>query len=121
MTLDPTANLFAARTDGTLDAYEASDAVEDTTYAAVDGQTTLSNFLLPSAFDPGAVGPFDYLKVLQNQYDTTPGGYRITGTVTLNQDGSLGLKYVARGLSAEKKIQKSRSQSRVSLRGAVIE
>jgi hypothetical protein len=89
LTLDPTANLLALRLDGlTFDAYEACDAVEDTTYTASNG-VEVSNFLTPAAFDPGAVGPYDKLGVLQSQYGMTPGGYRITGTASIAQNGAM--------------------------------
>jgi len=118
MTLDPTANLFAIRTDGTLDAYEASDAVQDTTYAA-SNNVEVSNFLFPAAFDPGAPGPYDKLAVLQHQYDTTPGGYRITGTATL---GKLAFKASGPGLADPAVLaRKSRAHGRAARRGATFE
>lgn len=88
ITLDPTANLLALRADGlTFDAYEACDAVEDTTYTASNG-CEVSNFLFPAAFDPGAAKPYDKLGALQNQYDKTADGYRIMGTASISQAGA---------------------------------
>lgn len=120
MTLDPTANLFAARVDGTVDAYEASDAVEDTTYTASNG-CEVSNFLTPAAFDPGVAGPFDYLGKLQSQYDTTPGGYRITGSVTIDSQGQARFQVKAEGpgiLDEKKRERKMRKHSRAYKRMA---
>lgn len=123
MTLDPTANLFAARMDGTLDAYEASDAVEDTTYTATNG-IEVSNFLYPAAFDPGASGPYDKLGALQNQYDTTSGGYRITGTVQINAaTGKAEVVYKAAGpglADQETLSRKMRKHGRSYKRGVVF-
>lgn len=76
--LDKTASDFSLRADGvTLDAIEGCDAVEDMTYPDADTGVPLSNYLLPSAFDPGAPGPWDRMSILTDQYGTTPGGYRI--------------------------------------------
>lgn len=117
---DPGANLFAARADGqTVDALEMCDAVEDTTYTSPTG-IELSNFLLPAAFDPGAPGPWDFLKVLSTAYDTTPGGYRITATIVVAADGSAKLLYVAKGpglLDPAKHARKTRLHSRMHARG----
>lgn len=99
--MDPSANLLALRGDGaTFDALEMCDAVEDTTYKASNG-VEVSNFLLPSAFDPGASGPFDHLGVLTDPYGTTPGGYRIIGTAVL---GNANAAVLAHEVKHEAKI-----------------
>lgn len=80
---DPGANRSADRTDGSEEAIELSDRVEDTMY--LKKGVWMSNFLLQSAFDPGAPGPYSFLDVgkpketwLLPTYDAvTPGGYVI--------------------------------------------
>lgn len=119
---DPTANLFAMRNDGTIDAFEMCDAVEDTTYKASNG-IEVSNFLTPAAFDPGAAGPYDRLGVLKGQYDMTPGGYRITGTATMASGPSAKIAFKADGpglADPQRLNRKRRSQSRASKRGATF-
>lgn len=82
--LDPGANRYATRLDGlTQDAIEGCDAVEDVLYDNGDG-VPVSDFLTQSAFEPGAVRPYSYRDSLESQYDTTPGGYRIVQTVSIN-------------------------------------
>jgi hypothetical protein len=89
--LDPGANRYAVRADGiTMDAIEGCDAVEDVTYTAGaegDGageNVPVSDFLLQSAFDPGAPAPYSYRDALASQYDTTPGGYRIVQKIAVD-------------------------------------
>jgi hypothetical protein len=87
--IDPGANRWADRADGTEEAIEGCDRVEDTTYTKTtpdDAQgVEVSNFLLQSAFDPGAPGPYDYLEILVGQLDMTPGGYVITRQLALGR------------------------------------
>lgn len=86
---DPDANEFSMRADGvTLDATEVCDAVEDITYTDDPTGCTMSDYLLPAAFDVGASGPFDRCHALSAATDTTPGGYRIT--IEATQSGSTG-------------------------------
>lgn len=94
---DKAANRYALRADGaTLDAEEASDAVEDVTYPDPEGTgCMMSDYLTKSAFDPGAPGPYDRQGVLQGPYDKTPGGYRITATASNEQSSTPGLKVTA--------------------------
>lgn len=76
--LDKSASDFSMRADGvTLDAIEGCDAVEDMMYSDDKNGCMLSDYLLPSAFDAGAPGPWDRMNILTDQYGTTPGGYRI--------------------------------------------
>jgi hypothetical protein len=53
--------------------------VQNTTYKSSNG-VTLSNFLLPSAWIPGAAGPWDYLGVMQSQDDYS-NGYEIVASI----------------------------------------
>lgn len=119
MRADPSANLLALRGDGaTFDAFELCDAVEDTTYKASNG-VEVSNFLLAAAFDPGAVGPFDYLKQLADAYAMTPGGYRTIGAASIAPDGSIKMLWKAVGPGLEdpkKKQRKMRQNSRAQRR-----
>jgi len=123
MSLDPTANLLALRTDGTFDAYEACDAVEDVTYTASNG-VEVSDFLLPAAFDPGSPGPYDKLAALVDQYGTTPGGYRITGTATMGDNGAMRVAFKADGPGLKdpaKLARKQRPYTRAVRRGVSFE
>jgi hypothetical protein len=86
---DPGANRWADRPDGVSEeALELCDRVEDVSYTITSDDGTkveVSNFLLPSAFDPGAPPPYDHLAVLAGQTDMTPGGY-----VIVRQTGAMG-------------------------------
>lgn len=74
---DPGANQWADTADGTTEeALEVCDRVEDTFYEAPNG-VCVSNFLLRSAFDPGAAAPYDYMGILTEQDGLTPGGYAL--------------------------------------------
>jgi len=88
------ANRWADRAGSSEEALEVSDRVEDTSYE-IDG-VAVSNFLLKSAFDPGADAPWDHLNVLTAEDGATPGGYvieRQQGTETTpSPDGSLTIK-----------------------------
>jgi hypothetical protein len=73
---DPGANRWADRAGTIQEALETCDRVEDVAYDK-DG-VSVSDFLLQSAFDPGAPPPYDYKGALAAQDDQTPGGYAIT-------------------------------------------
>jgi hypothetical protein len=84
MLVDPEINLSvfvqdSDATSGKLYAYEVCDAVENATYV-IDG-VMVSDFVLPSYFEPGTVGvhpaaPFDFLKQLAMPLPALlPGGY----------------------------------------------
>ncbi|HZU83817.1 MAG TPA: hypothetical protein VE987_12910 [Polyangiaceae bacterium] len=66
------ANGWKDNGQGKVDAEEYCDKVQNTGYAASNG-VMLSNFLFPSAFIPGASGPWDYLGVMQSQDDVSNG------------------------------------------------
>ena len=78
---DPGANFWSDRADGTEEALELCDRLQGTPYQKNGVQ--VPNFLYPSAFDPGAPGPYDKQGVLTNGTDLTPGGY-----VILRHDGA---------------------------------
>lgn len=59
-------------------AQELCDAVQESSYD-IDG-VTVSNFVLPAFFAPGAPGPYDMLGNVGTALQTTPGGYQIRRT-----------------------------------------
>ena len=73
--IDPFVNLWADDGSGRLYALEVADPVEADTYRI--GGVTVSNFVLPSWFDPGASGPYDQLGLLQQPFALGAGGYAI--------------------------------------------
>jgi hypothetical protein len=80
---DPGTNRYADRgLNATIcEAFELSDRLEGTAWKTPNG-CEVSNWLLPSAFEPGAPAPYDFVGVLKGQFDTTPGlGWAITRTV----------------------------------------
>jgi hypothetical protein len=81
---DPGANRWADRADGTEEAFELCDRVQGGDYAY--DSVNVPNFLLPSAFDPGAPGPFDFKNALTTVTGVTSGGY----VILRQQGGSVG-------------------------------
>jgi hypothetical protein len=57
---------------GMMCAEELCDVVQNTSYQACNG-LPVSNFLLPSYFIPGSVGPWDYLELMTSQTDISHG------------------------------------------------
>lgn len=91
---DPACDLWADAGSGTLYARELCDAVESDSYVMTSWpngvpevqQVSVSNFLLPSWFDPdaGTGVPFDYMNLCTAPFQVRPAGYTITqaeGTV----------------------------------------
>lgn len=74
--LDPGANRWADQGNGVMSALEACDRVEESNYAASNG-VSVSNFLLPAAFQPGAPAPWDYMNVTTSPNQIAQGGYDI--------------------------------------------
>jgi len=78
MLIDPGAQLWAQKPDGSFVAYEMSDPVEEQTFD-VDG-VAMSNFVLPSYFEswkhPKGT-KFDYLGKLTKPFQIAKGGYLI--------------------------------------------
>lgn len=82
--------------DGTSStAQELCDAVEDSQYK--HNGMDLTNFLLPSWFNPWGKAPFDFLGALEAPYSMTSGGYMIVMT-----DGQVNQQYGAGGQPAYK-------------------
>jgi hypothetical protein len=73
--VDPGANRWVDRTDGTEEAMEAADRLQGSRYQK--GGIVVPDFLLPSAFAPGSSRPFSKLDALGGIYDTTIDGYVI--------------------------------------------
>jgi hypothetical protein len=128
--LDPGANRWADRGDGTMCALEACDRVEQTTYAATNG-VAVSNFLLPAAFLPGAVGPYDFLNRTTSANQILGGGYDIECTTPSDEHdvsaarAALGVanppgparRFVGEPLEGGQLARKSSPYSRTSRRG----
>jgi hypothetical protein len=117
---DMAANLWAdMATQQAEKARELCDQCQNTCYAGKGG-VDVSNFLLPSAFDPGASGPFDKMGVLQSQDDFS-NGYMITRVVDQSAtDQTPSQKVVVHG--AIKPTQKKRHpSSRTRRRGACVD
>jgi hypothetical protein len=83
MMIDPGAQLWADKGNGTVVAYEMSDAVEEDTFD-IDG-IAMSNFVFPSFFEhwhkPKSV-QFDYLRKLTRPFQMDKGGYEITARIS---------------------------------------
>lgn len=78
MLLDPAAQLWAQADDGTLYAYEASDAVEGEEFQ-VDG-VWMQDFVYPAFFESfheEGSKQFDYLNKVKRPFQTLTGGYQI--------------------------------------------
>ena len=125
---DPEANRWADRADGTQEALETNDRVEDESYE-IDG-VAVSDFLLQSAFAPGSSAPWDHMNILSSEDGQTSGGYvieRQQGMVSqASADGSsvnieLGHRVEAkRGAATDEayRRRKNHPASRTSRRGA---
>jgi hypothetical protein len=81
--VDPTADKWIKMPDGKEVAFEVADPVEADEYpipVTILGQTrqvVVSNFVLPSWFDTGAVAPFDYLGLLTEAFTLRPQSYMV--------------------------------------------
>ncbi|HLW46063.1 MAG TPA: hypothetical protein VKR78_07580 [Acidimicrobiales bacterium] len=74
---DAGANRKATRLGGLIDeAFEPGDRCEGDVWTTPNG-VDVCNWLLSSAFLPGAPGPWDFKGTLKGQYDKTPNGYAI--------------------------------------------
>jgi hypothetical protein len=129
---DRGANQWADRPDGTQEAEEECDRLQRTDYlkATPLGSVQVANFLLQSAWIPGAAGPWDYQKRLQNQYDTMPDGYVILREQGAEAQGAETKATVRVGLgrnaadllmmSPKTLLRKRHPASRTYRRGAVL-
>ena len=78
MMIDPGAQLWAQKPDGSFVAYEMSDPVEEQTFL-ING-IPMSNFVFPSYFEPWHKRKsvkFDYLGKLSKPFQIAKGGYLI--------------------------------------------
>jgi len=88
--IDPGANQLVDNGNGKVSAMEDCDRVEDVIFPTSNGLNA-SNFLLKSAWIPGAAGPYDYCNALSAQLDAngqvtmTPGGYDIEATAPTDE------------------------------------
>jgi len=121
---DEGANLWATRQDGqTADARENCDWTQNVCYSASNG-VSVTNFLLPSAWIPGAAGPWDYMKVMKSQYDMSNGyGIKATvGNIVMGASTTTAARHVTYGgsLTELQRKRKAHPFSRASRRGLVI-
>lgn len=102
---DPSAALWADRGDGTEEAIELCDRVQQSRYQI--GNVTAANFLHRAAFFPEARGPYDYLSVLIDQQGKTANGYvilRTSGADLPNGEIHGAMKYARHSVWAEGSI-----------------
>jgi hypothetical protein len=143
--VDAGANGWKDRGNGSSEAEEVVDRVQDTVLTSSDG-VSLANFLLPSAWIPGSPGPWDYASVLTAQDGVTPEGYVILASsptdphdlmgeerernardtrrgaqlVELTDPQSYVRLYAYAHFSARRHTQKSHPWSRLSRRGVQL-
>jgi hypothetical protein len=88
---DPAANEWSFDGDDKLWSREVCDPVQERTYPIVANgiAVTLSDFVLPSYFNPVAPGPYDHLGILHKPFTIDKGGYAVwdRATVDHEQDG----------------------------------
>jgi hypothetical protein len=101
---DPSCNIMADNLKGLLVAYEVGDPVETQTYESnVESGVSLSNFVLPSWFDPKAPAPYDFMSYAKIDGAVAPpgplqlapgngGNYIITETSTENETDTFGIQ-----------------------------
>ena len=88
---DLTCDIYVSKGNGTEQAKEACDRVEEDSYPCVgtigdDSMTfALSNYLLLSAFEPNSQGPWDRMGTLKTWDGLTPGGYEIVRDAAGNE------------------------------------
>jgi hypothetical protein len=93
--VDPTCDRWVAYDADHEQAAEACDRVEGDSYlqsATVLGETRqipVSNYLLPSAFDPEGLAPYDRLGLLTERTGMTPGGYVIVRDISTGKTGNI--------------------------------
>lgn len=75
---DPGANRWADNGTTKLWALEVCDPCENASYP-ING-VTVSDFVLPAWFDPGAPGPYTHLKTISKPFGLAKGGYAIVST-----------------------------------------
>lgn len=124
-TLDPDVSAWVAMGDGRETAKESCDAVEGDSYLqdATIGEDTrqipVSNFLLPSWFDPNGQHPFDRMGKLTAPFTMDDGGYMVVRDAAGNESDVFAQARVEHGgergrMAAERK--RARPDSRLSRR-----
>lgn len=83
--LDRSATQYVFDGSGRAWAREACDAVQSSVYVDHEG-ITLSNYVLPNYFIPGAPAPYDRLGVLHAPLSLAPGGYVILADYSDERD-----------------------------------
>jgi hypothetical protein len=128
--LDPTVDVWKPIGDGREIAFEACDPVEGDSYSqdatigegpdAETRQVPVTNYVLPSYFDPNGKAPFDRMGKLTAPFTMDDGGYMVVRDAAGNEsDVFAGQAHVEHGgergrLAAEKK--RARPDSRLSRR-----
>jgi hypothetical protein len=96
MFVDPQCNTFVRgpmRPEGNWYSKEIADPVQDSGYFVnVNGaNVSVSDFVLPSFFDPKGMGPFDHLGKLNGPFSMTQGGYMVLADSQGNQQQIFGM------------------------------
>ena|SRR5579863_1963756 len=118
MGADGGANRLVDNLNGTVSALETCDRIEQLIYKASNG-LNLSNFLLQSAWMPGASGPYDFMQTLTSQFAPdgsvfiATGGYDIEATAPTDEHDVFGMRETrvlarARGLEKLDDFQQRR-------------
>lgn len=81
------------------DRVEGNSYVQPVTVLGETAQIRVSNYLLPSAFDPAGVAPFDRLGLLRERTGMTRGGYVILRDITTGKVGNVFARSVPRIVS----------------------
>lgn len=123
-TLDPTCEIWKPMGNGSEIAFESCDPVEGDSYpqAATIGDKTrqiqVSNYVLPSYFDPNGKAPFDRMGKLTAPFTMTEGGYMVVQDASGNDTDVFAKRVVHGGergrMAAERKL--ARPDSRLSRR-----
>ena len=108
---DPGANRWADYGDLSMSkALELCDPVQNVCYpvSVAAGTVSVSDFLLPSAFDPGAAGPWDFKGVAPSQDDYS-NGYMIVRQAMQASDvtGKLGVRVLGTPKRTQKRVHHS--------------
>jgi hypothetical protein len=114
---DAFCNAWRLNSDGKLYAQELCDAVQEANYEI--GGITVSDFVLPAFFAPGATGPMDYLATIGTGAVTAPfqtmsGGYQLVRDLDGSETQVTGM------ISAHRAAKKAHWSSRTYRRGARI-
>jgi hypothetical protein len=102
--VDPSAEGWKPRGDGTAVALEVADPVEDDSYPALiqlgeaDPRTVmLSNYTLPSWFDPAGAAPYDKLGKIKQPFALDAGGYIVVADASGNESQVYARRRLATG------------------------